>query len=80
MALFAIIVGDKTTVIDAPSKSAANAYAHANVEIEIRVATLADLKNVDLSAVPSVVKGGKTEAQAAEAEAKKAAAAAPAAE
>lgn len=75
MSLFAIVVGDKTTVIEAPSKSAANAFAHANVEIEVRLATKTDLSGLDLATVPNVLKGGKTDVQVAEAEAKAKAAA-----
>ncbi len=70
MSMFAIVVGDKVTVIEAPSKSAANAYAHANVEIEVRLATKTDLAGLDLAAIPNVVKGGKTDEQVAAAAAK----------
>lgn len=61
--LFAITIGDKTTVIDAPSKAAANAYAYSNVKVDVRIATKADLTGLDLSSIPSVLKGGKTQAE-----------------
>jgi len=70
MSLFAITNGGETTVIEAPSKSAANAYAHQNVKIDVRLATKADLAGLDLATVPNVVKGGKTEEQVAEAKRK----------
>lgn len=69
---FSFDLNGETRVVDAPSKSAAKSYAAQLVNIEVRPASKEELKVVGIENVPSVVRGGKTEEQAAEAEAKKA--------
>lgn len=75
MSMFAITSNGVTRVVEAPNKAAANAYAHAHTEITVEQATLAQIQAAgDLSAVPVVLKGGKTQAEvdaAAAAEAEK---------
>lgn len=60
MSLFAITINGQVTVIEAPSKSAANAWAHAHVNVDVRLATKEDLMASDMATLPSVEKGGKT--------------------
>jgi hypothetical protein len=62
MPLFSIFANGKTTIVDAPSKSAAGAYASKIVETKVELAGAADLKDVDFSAIPVVLKGGHTQA------------------
>lgn len=68
MSFFTIVKEDGSReVIEAPSKSAANAWVRAHLKINIEASTKADLTGVDLNAVPSVEKGGRTaEEKAAE--------------
>lgn len=72
---FAIVVNKGTpVVVEADNKAAANAYIQTLVDVEIRAAGSADFGDTPLSAVPRVLKGGKTQAmlnaEAAEKQAK----------
>ena len=77
---FSFDLNGQTQVVEAPSKSAAKSYAAKMVNIEVRQATKEEVKVVGLDNVPSVARGGKTEAEVAAAEAKKAEKAAKAAQ
>ncbi len=60
---FAIVVNKGTpVVVEADNKAAANAFAQTLVDVEIRPAGSADFGDTPLSAVPRVLKGGKTQA------------------
>lgn len=62
--LFAIETNKVVVIVEALNKAAANAYGAARVDMEVRSPSLADLAGVtDLSTIPVVLKGGKTQAE-----------------
>lgn len=60
MSLFKVIVNGVPHVVEAPSKSTAGAWGNQQLVVEVQVATAADLKGLDLEAIPVATKGGKT--------------------
>ena len=61
MTMFAITTNGVTQIVDAPSKSAANAYANAHTDVKVAEATRDQLMEADLKTVPVVLKGGRTQ-------------------
>lgn len=73
MSLFAVKLNDGAVqVVEAPNKNAAQQYALRGVKVEVHQATKAELAGLDLSTVPDVLKGGKTQAEIDAAAAKEA--------
>lgn len=58
--LFKVIVNGRVHIVEAPSKSTAGAWGNNQLEVEVEVATAADLKGLDLDEIPVALKGGKT--------------------
>lgn len=58
--LFKVTVNGRVHIVEAPSKSTAGAWGNNQLEVEVEVATAADLKGLDLDEIPTALKGGKT--------------------
>ena len=58
--LFKVTVNGRKHIVEAPSKSTAGAWGNNQLEVEVEVATAADLKGLDLEKIPTALKGGKT--------------------
>lgn len=60
MSLFKVTVNGRVHIVEAPSKSTANAWGNNQLEVSVEVAKSADLKGIDLDTVPEALTGGKT--------------------
>lgn len=60
MSLMKVTVNGVPHIVDAPSKSTAGAWGAKQLTVSVDKATTADLKGVDLDAVPVLLPHGKT--------------------
>lgn len=61
MSLFKVTVNGRVHIVEAPSKSTANAWGNNQLEVSVETAVAADLKGLDLDNIPVALAGGKTQ-------------------
>lgn len=63
MSLHTVQVNGEKHIVEAPSKSAAGAWANKQATVKVELSTKADIEGVDLNSVPVILKGGLTQAE-----------------